>query len=304
MTALIRCFSLNRFCASVLQAFGVLWLLVKVTVFFFSDRPWVGTIKDGWWVFLACGILVGLYRACPRLILKSRISETDIDVEVRVGNLFSSNGAIIVSSNSTFDTALEDKTISASSVQGQFTNHFCTSIIDLDHKIDTALKGMTPVCIRNRSEKPYGKAEEYELGTVLPIEAAGKRAYFVAVARLNEHRVASVDRDGFLDSLPRMWSSIRNRGGFEPLCCPILGSGHSRLNLNREELLQEIIKSFVAASIEAKFCEKLTVFVHPKDFVRGRVNLQKIDRFLEHQCVYARSYAKPINLGPIGTPIT
>ena len=80
------------------------------------------------------------------------------------------------------------------------------------------------------------------MGTVAPIEIDGKRAYFVAIASLNEHRVASVDRDSFLDALPQMWAEIRSRGGFEPLCCPVLGSGFSRLNSTREELIREIIK--------------------------------------------------------------
>ena len=296
-------FSVTHFLGSLLQAFGVLWLVVEITAYFFSDRAWAGNIKSWWWVFLLAGIGIGIYRAWPKLCVKSRISDTDVDVEVRVGDIFSTDGAIIVGSNTTFDTTIEDDTVSENSIQGQFTRRFCSSIPELDLQIDSALNGVTPVCARSKTDKPYGKVNEYEFGTVTPIEVGGKRAYFAAVARLNEYRVASSDRDKFLDALPRIWESIRSRGGFEPLCCPILGSGFSRLNLTRQELVREIIKSFVAATVEAKFCEKLTVVIHSKDFREGHVDLDKIGRFLEHECVYARSISKPAWAGPVGTPI-
>lgn len=299
----LKRFSVSHFFGSLLQAFGLLWLLVEITAYFFADRPWAGSIRSGWWVFLLAGIAIGIYRAWPKLNVKSRISDTDVDVEVRVGDIFSTDGAILVGSNTTFDTTIEDDTISKNSIQGQFTKRFCSSILELDRHIDAALNGVTPICTRSKTDKPYGKVSEYEFGTVAPIEVGGKRAYFAAVARLNEHRVASSERDKFLDALPRIWESIRSRGGFEPLCCPILGSGFSRLNLTRQQLLHEIIKSFVAATIEAKFCEKLTVIIHSNDFRKGHVDLDKVGRFLEHECVYARSISKPAMPGPVGIPM-
>jgi len=301
---LLKQFSLKRFASSFLQAFGILWWLVEVTAFFFSDRPWVATIKSGWWIFLITGVIVGSYRAWPRISVKERISDTDTDVEVRVGDMFSQPYALVIGSNSTFDTAMDDKTISPKSLQGQFTREYCPSISELDKQLDFALQNVSPRNIRNKQDKPYGKSKEYELGTVAPIDIGGRHAYFVAIAVLNEHRVAASDRDKFLDSLPRMWAEIRRRGEFEPLCCPVLGSGFSRLNLTREELIREIIKSFVTATVEGKFCEKLTVVISPKDFREGHVDLQKIGRFLEHECIYARSTSKPRGTSPTGTPIT
>ena len=299
----IKQFYLQRFVSSLLQAFGILWLLIEVTAYFFSDRPWVATIKSGWWVFLIAGVIIGLYRAWPRFFVKERISYTDTDVEVSVGDIFSRPYAVIIGSNTTFDTAMDDNTISPKSLQGQFTQKYCLSISELDKQLDSTLQNVSPRNTRNKQDKPYGKSEEYELGTVAPIDIGGKRAYFVAIAVLNKHRVATSNRDSFLDSLPRMWAEIRRRGKFEYICCPVLGSGFSRLNLSREELIREIIKSFVTATIEGKFCEKLTVVISPKDFREGYVDLQKIGSFLGHECIYARSISKPRGTSPTGTPI-
>ena len=297
-------FSLKRFSGSLLQVFGVLWLLIEATAYFFSDQPWAATIKAGWWLFLLTGIVIGVYHAWPKLSVSERISDTDVDVEVRVANIFSLDGAVIIGSNTTFDTALEDKTISPKSLQGQFTEKYCPSIPELDQQLNTALQNVSPSNTQRKADKPYGKVKEYELGTVAPIEIGGKCAYFVAITSLNEHRVANVDPDDFLDALPQMWAAIRSRGGFEPLCCPVLGSGFARLNSTREELIRGIIKSFVATTAEeAKLCEKLTIAISPKDFREGHVDLQRIGRFLEHECIYARLISKPKGTAPIGTPM-
>lgn len=295
--------SVKSLLGSILQVFGVLWLLIETTAYFFSDRSWAASIKEFWWLFFILGIVIGIYQAWPKISVKSRISGTDVDVEVRIGDIFSLNGTAIIGSNSTFDTALEDGTISRASVQGQFTTRFCSSLSDLDNKLDESLRNINPTGMRSNADKPYGKTTEYELGTVAQLEVGGKRAYFVAVARLNEHRVANSDRDSFLDALPRMWEGIRSREGIEPLCCPVLGSGFSRLNITRQKLIQEIIKSFVAASIEGKFNEKLTIVVSSEDFEDGHVDLHKIERFLEHECDYAKLDLIPTSSGPIGAPL-
>ena len=179
-----------------------------------------------------------------------RVSDTDALVEIRVCDIFSLGGALVVGSNTTFDTSIEDGTISDASVQGQFTRRFVDSVDELDRQIAVSLEN-TPS--ENRTEdKPYGKDREYAIGTVASLSSLGKRAYMVAIASLNPYRVASTNREDVLDALPRLWEFVRSRGGLEPLCCPILGSGFSRVKAPREELIREIVKSFVAASREGE----------------------------------------------------
>ena len=295
---------LINFFGTTLQILGILWTLVEATAFFFSEETWASNIKSFWWIFLLVGMGIGMFRGRPKLSLIDRIPELDVDIEVRVGNVFSTNGTVIIGSNTTFDTTLEDDTISEKSLQGQFTKKYCRSISDLDNQITSSLNSISPNNIRTATgnDKPYGKLEEYKFGTVATIEGNGKKAYFVAIAKLNQYRVAKANREEFLDSLPRIWSQIRNRGGFESLSCPILGSGFSRLNMSREELIREIIKSFVVATVESKFCEKLTISISFNDFLKGRVDLHRLERFIEHECIYIAPIANQ-NGSVIGIPV-
>ena len=303
MAAFLKRFSWSRLLGAVLHAFGVLWLIVEVVDYFFSELGWSSSIKSGWWLFCLTGLSVGGIRAWPRQSVRAHIEGTDVRVEVRIGDIFKLDGAIVLGSNTTFDTAMEDNTISISSVQGQFSKRYFTTITELDQKLDNALNSLSPHATRSREEKPYGKHNEYELGTVAPIEVPERKAYFVAVARLNSERVASTEANLFLDALPLMWNGIRQRGGMESLLCPVLGSGFSRLKLTRKELTQAIIRSFVVATQEGKLSEKLTIVIRPDDVEQGHISLEDLRQFLEYECIYARVPRASGNSVPTGIPI-
>lgn len=280
----IRYFSLRAFFSWVLQAFGALWLLVEIGSFF--SPVFAETVRTYWWLFAIAGALIGIWHAWPRLSVKSRVSGTDSSVEIRVCDLFSLPGALIVGSNTTFDTTLDDYTISERSVQGQFTKQYFSDVKVLDREISNSLEG-TEFEELAPADKPYGKLQQYPLGTVAAVSFSGRRGYMLALATLNRHRVAEATRQDVLDALPSLWEFIRSRGGLDPLSCPILGSGFSRLNAQREDLVREIVKSFVAACQVGKFCEQLTVVVSPDDFWTGHINLETLGGFLEHECKYS-----------------
>ena len=287
-----RRFSWVRFLSAIFQAFGVLWLIIEITDYFFANSKWTEFVKSIWWLFCISGIVVGTLWARPKRLVAARIKGTDIIVEVRIGDILKQEGAIIVGSNTTFDTNVSDGTISPYSLQGQFTIKYFYTHATLDRSLTDSLDTVSVTSRRTLDDKPYGKVEEYELGTVAPIVVGEhgiydkkRKAYFVAIARMNSDRVASSDTNALQDALPRIWNGIRNRGGMEDLLCPVLGSGYSRLSLTRQELVQAIIRSFVAASLEGKLTEKLSVIIHPKDLKQGQLDLDDLQKFLEYECV-------------------
>ena len=293
-----RHFSFIAFALSILQAFGVLWLVVEPTTFFFPNFS--STVRDWWWIFPFAGVLIGSCRAWPRLTVNSKIAGTDAVIEIRVCDLFEQDGVLVVSSNTTFDTTMEDRTISRTSTQGQFTNRFCDALENLDRQIEDALDGIE-FEERDPATKPYGKRREYPVGTVASVICNSRSAYFVAIASLNANRNASATREDILDALPLLWEFVRTRGDLEPIAVPIIGSGLARVSATREELIREIIKSFIAAAQVGRFCENLTISISPEDYRERNINLPALGRFLEHECTYAYGPQPPAS-APHGTP--
>ncbi len=297
--ATIRYLSIKTLLSSLLHAFGVLWLFVEVSAFFASDFS--ESTKAYWWLFLVTGSGVGLFRAWPRLSVSASVANTDCSITIRVCDIFAINDvAYAVSTNTTFDTAMEDSVIDATSVQGQFTTRLCSSREQLDRDIAHSLEGTQSTPISSQ-EKTYGKLQRYEIGTVASVLVQKKRAYLVAIATMNAHKVAQATRRDVQDALPRLWEYIRTQGDLDTVCCPILGSGFSRLNATREELIHELVRSFIPAARAGTFCRGLIITVSPRDFSEGHLDLERLGQFLQHECTYGSSALEASGLPTTGT---
>lgn len=285
---------------SVLTAFGALWVCVEILDFFFGGSRLLGWIVHNWWAFLLAGLAIAFFRATRPI--GARISNTDIRVEIRTGSLFSRRfgGALIVGSNATFDTSIEDGSISVDSVQGQFTTrYFREAVGDLDERLRTSLSPVRSKKVHTTQSKAFGKLNEYDMGTMAKVEALGKTAYFVAIARLNENKVAESELPEYLDALPVMWEGIRSRGTQGDIVCPVLGTGLSRLPLNRMDAIRVLVRSFVAAAQEGKLAERFTIVVPPRDL--GHLDLGLLNSWLHCECTHRVGSGVDSVTGPIGT---
>lgn len=260
-------------------------VLAEFYSLFFGEN-WKEKIQQYFWLTLSAALVFAIYRTWPKHKVEQAIKNSDVKIVVKVGNLLKEKNAIIVGSNTTFDTNITDGTISPKSVQGQLTEQLASNATRLDSLIESSLANVAPASTRTLESKPYGKLREYHPGTVAAIIIDERPVYLVAIATLNLHKAASSSPSMLLDSLPKMWESIRSRGTFSNISTPILGSGFSRVNLPRQTLLLELVKSFVAASREAKFTELLTIVISPEDFSNGTVSLSEVQKFLECQCSY------------------
>lgn len=281
--ALLRnLFSLKGLSA-LLSSFGALWLCVEIADRFFKSTPLQQTIESLWWLFFLVGVITAIWICRPTLRVTEKLKGRDVDIEIVVGDLFTLDGAIVVGSNSTFDTRVSRELISKDSVQGQFTKRYYGGEIQLDAELNTALNGIPS---EDLSGQRVGKTKRYPLGTVVKLSPKNRTGYFVAIAHINEHGVASSTFEALKESLGELWLFVGQRGLKEPLVVPVLGSGFTRLAPPRQVIVQEIIKSFIAACSERTFCEKLTIVLAENDVIKHQIHLEGLHNYLHHICTY------------------
>lgn len=285
-------FSLRRAAVGLLSAFGALWLVVEIVSFFWPDAS--AALRQFRWVFVLGGLATALWVSRPRHSVTCQLSGRDVTISIRIGNLFKMSGALIVGSNITFDTTSRDELISERSVQGQFTRQFYDSEAHLDADLDSALTGLEFQALPDR---PMGKKKAYAIGTVARVRAKSRTAYFVAIASLNDHGVAQGTFGDLKDALPRLWEYVTTRGDFQALAMPVIGSGFSRIPQTREEIIREIINSFVAACAAQRPSESLTIVIPYRDFYDHRVDLESLERFTQHVCRYHMQSGNAIGVG-------
>ncbi|MCY4556818.1 MAG: DUF6430 domain-containing protein [Chloroflexi bacterium] len=263
-------------------AFGSLWLCVQILTYFLPERQddW---LQARWWLFLAVGLTAAIWRRKPRLSFTHNITDRDVTVEIAVGDVFDYRDALIVGSNTTFDTEVSEKLISEESVQGAFTRKHCQSVSKLDAAIETELAGLPYTRLEGQR---IGKSRRYPVGTTVRVEQGGRIAYFLAIANINRHGVARGDLAGLTEALASLWWYVGDRGGREELVAPVLGSGFGRFVQRRDLIVREMVRSFIAACSERVFTQRLTIVLSPEDVLNHRISLDALNAFVEHVCLY------------------
>ncbi len=287
-----------RAATAVLSAFGTLWLFVEITTFFFASTSIPQWLRDHWWMFGIIGAAIAIMMCHPKTAVAQKLNGRDVTVEIAIGDVFSFDGAIIVGSNTTFDTRLAPTLIAESSVQGAFTRRYFADEMKLDDEIAA---GLDAGKAQQLPGKRQGKSDRYPIGTVVRLNPKGRTAYFVAIADINEHGVAEGSFERLRISLAELWVYVGSRGLKERLVMPVLGTGFSRLPQTREQVVREIVKSFVAACSERVFADRLTIVISPQDVVEHKISIDELGAFLGHVCFYTEFSSG--TQGALGAPV-
>ncbi len=285
-------FSWRSLFGSVLAALGIFVTLVEITTSLYPT--FVENVKSSFSVFIILGVLWSFWETRAKLSFAHRLDNRDISIQVCVADMFKVSGEYIISSNTTFETTLDKNFISKKSIQGQFTTKFYDNIGHLDGDLEEALKDRQ---FEIDSSRTKGKNKKYPIGTVAKITPKNKTAYFVALAEINSHGNTKATYEGLKNVLATLWDFLIDHGNMEPIVLPVLGSGFSRINQKREDIIYEIIDSFVAACSARKFCERLILVIHPKDLTSCDINLDDLDKYIGHVCKYTAHKTETTGVG-------
>ena len=127
----------------LLESFGSLWLLVEISTYFLGDSSTVVIkIKSLWYLFLIIGVVLSIIKSVPKFRFGSKLSNRDIYIEIVVGDLFNQEGALIIGTNTTFDTHVSRELISPRSIQGQFTQRYYGDETQLNNELSSVLRNI------------------------------------------------------------------------------------------------------------------------------------------------------------------
>jgi hypothetical protein len=265
--------------SALLSSFGVLYTILKCADYFQWAQQ--AEVQKFWWLFLIAGAVLTAWTCRPELSVSCKLRDRDIGIEIAIGDLFSFPGAIVVGANSTFDTLISKDLIAERSVQGQFTKIYYEDHGPLDKELSAGLSAFEYETLNGER---IGKAKRYPIGTVVRLQPKNRTGYFLAIAHINKHGVAVGSFEDLKQALGQLWLFVGERGLKEPLVVPVLGTGFARLKQTRQVVVQEIIKSFIAACSERTFCDKLTIVLSPKDV--HQIDFAALGGYLRHLCAY------------------
>jgi len=261
-------FSIDGF-KSILAIFGVIWLIIE-SLDFFNIYTRDQYSSYAFFIFLAISILISILLRRPIKSITIALPAQDINVEVRIVDLFEVSGAAMISSNTLFEADVAGGRIAVDSLQGQFTaKYFTGNQIELIESINNELKS---IC----STSPY------PMGTTIPIHTHGKTFYFTAMAEIGEGGNASSSTSDIKSALNGLWNYVRVNGELQELAVPVIGTGRGRIQMPRKKMIALIAESFVKESTQNKFTDKLIITIRPEDAQNFGTNLYDIKDHLNH----------------------
>lgn len=253
---------------TILAIFGGLWLFIESLDFFnIYTRDQYGSYAFFLVLLVAAGLAI-LFRH-PIRSIDVKFPEHDFCLEVRIGDLFDACGAVMISTNTAFESDVAGGKIHPQSLQGQFTAKYFTG--DQNSLFKVIQDGLTKL-----------DGPPYPLGTTVAVNTHGKTFYFVAMAELNEQGTAYSTPEGVEQAMQGLWKYVRDSGELQELVVPVIGTARGRLKIPRKKMIEKIAESFVEASRSNKFTDRLVIMVCPEDAKRFQVNLYDIKDHLNH----------------------
>lgn len=268
----------RRLRTAFITIFGGIWLALEPAGLFFPDQFQWGL--GGYLALVAVSALSAIYASKPPTEISRSLPPTNVSIEIRVGNVLTQHGNVIVGAPDTFDTQLEDDVISLASVQGQLlTRSFGGNRAALDQLVDASVG---PGQFDDR--KTFGKRGRHPIGTVAVVRQGQTRYFLPAFTTMSNDLPAHVtsSAEDLQVALARTWQKINIAGQGEPVHTPIIGSNLARLGLSKTLIIQLIVLSFIAATRKSSGPSALTVWIREKD--RTEIDLAEVDEWLRGLC--------------------
>lgn len=183
-------------------------------------------------------------------------------VNIKCGDLFLEDGLKVISFNEYFDTIVDDKIISNTSLNGIFINeYFKDKVTDLDEIIRQESND-DDIISNDVLRQNGGNRIKYRLSTSIVY----KDFVLTAFTKFDEQNRAVLTMPEYIEFLINFWDKVNGIYAQRAVSVPIFGSGITRIkehkNISDEELLKIMLWTFKLSEMKFKYPAKLTIVIH------------------------------------------
>ena len=270
-----------RIGTALFAALGMVWTLVKLTVFLGNDRV-DAVCESGLPYVLVPVVLIAVFRALPSTRVRATTSlGGDVSVGVSAMNVLDARGIIVVPTNTRFDMVLGGVVKTADSVMGSLVREvYGEDDVQFQKEVDEALA----------AQADHGRGrrlEEYPPGTCVQLKKGDRRYVLLATDALSRHGRSQGTYETGMKAMDDLWVYLGRHADRDHVAIPLLGTGRSRVaNLSREHAVKRIIRSFLEAIDSKSFCKSLTICIYPDDFLERFFDLNSARQFAEEEAAF------------------
>ena len=273
MTSCINRRNIRVFLLGAFATYGVLWAVLEPVSAFLPALIPEGPL--GYSVFVVLAVIGGGYASRPVRRVEFGIPGSDSRVEIKFGDIFKSEGVVVIPVNEYFDGKLGDL-VSDESLHGQFIKSVLGGVSCSFFQLTKGdLAEIAPV--ETISSKRKGQRVKYPIGTVVRADVNERRYLLAALSHTDAGTlVAYATVQDLWTCLAGVWKGVRAYSNGKPVSMPLLGSGLSKVGLPPANLVEVILTSFLCHTKERKVAAKVTVVLPGR--LAGELDLDGIKR--------------------------
>ena len=194
-------------------------------------------------------------------------------VDIKVGDIFAQEGLKAIAFNEFFDTQVDDRIISGTSINGVLITKHVPDLGVLNDHIDSY--GFDPDAIEeDHVDRKEGRRTRYRLGTICVYQDF----LLTAFSKFDSTNKASLTMAEYLEFLIAFWDRVNRVYSQRSVSTTIFGSGITRIKGHRdisdEDLLKIMLWTFRISEMRFKYPAKLTIVIHEDKI--DRINLLDI----------------------------
>ena len=176
-----------KYFSTFFALFGGYFTLSEILETVFNSRFLIELFRHHWIAATICAFVITLWLHKEKSECAAHLENSDRIISLKLSNILDlKDTAIVVPTNTTFDTIMVDDFISPKSIQGQFQKKFYGSDFS---RLDEQLKDSLDKYYSNNytvlQDRTNTNINRYAIGTVARITKKGQHFYFLAVADIN-----------------------------------------------------------------------------------------------------------------------
>ncbi|HFQ5055569.1 TPA: macro domain-containing protein [Vibrio vulnificus] len=254
-----------------LMAFGIISSMVTVLwAIFPKDLP--DFVAKCPWLIFGVLILISICYGLTTVRNKNKITlnlTPKVKAKIYDGDLLAQNGIIVIPVNDYFDTIVDNKIISENTLHGMFIKRFFGGDEkNLRSQITKVLSTVTPASVN--TTRKTGNKKRYPLGTVVEVTKDERVFYLVALTRFNDNHRAEIKNTEYQQVLCSLFSYIHQFSQGRKVSLPLMGSGHSGVNLSKQKLLEFLLFS-IAMNDNLTLIDGIDIILHSSN--KNEINL-------------------------------
>lgn len=294
--------------SKILALLGGYYSLCEIEQAVFNKTVLLDFFRNNFWLFLLFIALIAIFLHKKPLIHSGYLGTKDIIMSLRISDLLTlKDSAIVIPTNTTFDTTMDRDFISIKSIQGQFQKqYYNTDFSELDVAIKRSLDEYFPNQYKVLDDRIKTNSNRYDIGTVAKVTKNGQHYYFLAVADVNKSgKPENVTMQSLTKALVGFWDFLSKEGHTEPITIPVIGTGRAGLKDGTfENVVHETIFSFASKSQDEFVSKNMTICIHPSSLSEANVTWDSLCNYMDLQCAFLGENQKRITTSSTaGIPI-